>query len=135
MQSVLENGEMAEILNEPAGEVGASGNIPVGVPTAGFAPVNIPPQRVGPVFPYYGMPITGTPIGLPGPPHIPLGSPAGFQKHVMKNRTRMAIPPPVDKMKISVKQRPGLNYPKPVRKVMVDETTRSPFNLHGLFGH
>ena len=135
MQSVLENGGVAKILNRPASQAGVSGNIPVGVPTAGFAPVNIPPQRVGPVFPHYGMPITGTPIGLPGPPHIPLGSPAGFQKHVMKNRTRMAIPPPVDKMKISVKQRPGLNYPKPVRKVMVDETTRSPFNLHGLFAH
>ena len=134
MQSVLENGGAAEILNGPPTGANAMGNMPIGVPTAGFAPGNIPPQRVGAVFPNYGMPITGTPIGLPGPPHIPLGSPAGFQKHVMKNRTRMAIPPPVEKMKISVKQRPGLNYPKPVRKVMVDETTRSPFSLHGLFG-
>jgi hypothetical protein len=134
MQSLLRNGGATENLNVPPTEVGVLGNVPIGIPTSGFAPVNIPPQRVGPVSPYYGMPITGTPIGLPGPPHIPLGSPAGFQKHVMKNRTRMAIPPPVEMMKISVKQRPGLNYPKPVRKVMVDETTRSPFSLHGLFG-
>jgi hypothetical protein len=26
--------------------------------------------------PNYGMPFTGTQIGLPGPPHIPLGGPA-----------------------------------------------------------
>ena len=27
----------------------------------------------------YGLPVTGTPIGLPGPPHIPLGAPAGLR--------------------------------------------------------
>ena len=31
--------------------------------------------------PQYGMPMCGTPIGLPGPPSVPLGVPAGLQKH------------------------------------------------------
>ncbi len=74
-------------------------------------------------------PITGTPIGLPGPPHVPLGVPAGLQQHVVKNRTRIVLPPPVSKVQVSVKQRPGLNYPNPVNKVYIDETQREPVRL------
>lgn len=109
-------------------------------PTAGYGPPSIPPNLVAGA-PQWGMPITGTPIGLPGPPHIPLGSPAGLQKHVMKNRTRITLPPPVTKVQVSVKQRPGLNYPEPVNHVKIDETQREPFRLipgwvSGLFhGH
>lgn len=33
-----------------------------------------------------GMPVGGTPIGLPGPPHIPLGRPAGLRSHTIRNR-------------------------------------------------
>ena len=79
--------------------------------------------------PQWGMPITGTPIGLPGPPHVPLGTPAGLQRHVMTNRTRVMLPPPVSKVHLSVKQRPGLNYPRPVNRAYVDETQREPFRL------
>jgi hypothetical protein len=47
--------------------------------------------------PNYGMPMTGTNIGLPGPPHIPLGEPdAGLQAHVG--------------------QRSGLNFPSRMNK-------------------
>jgi hypothetical protein len=82
--------------------------------------------------PYYGMPMSGTPIGLPGPPHIPLGVPAGLQKHVMKNRTRIHLPPPTDQVSLSVKQRPGMNYPRPVTHAHVDEVNRAPAQLfHG----
>ncbi len=104
------------------------GSMPMGMPTAGFAPPVVPPNMVAGA-PQWGMPITGTPIGLPGPPHIPLGSPAGLQKHVIRNRTRIDVPPPVAKMEMSVKQRPGLNYPRPVDHVTVDETQREPFRL------
>ena len=107
---------------------GAMGGMPMGMPTGGFAPPAVPPNMIAGA-PQWGMPITGTPIGLPGPPHIPLGSPAGLQKHVMKNRTRVMIPPPVSKMELSVKQRPGLNYPRPVNHAFVDETQREPFRL------
>jgi hypothetical protein len=30
---------------------------------------------------------SGSPIGLPGPPHIPLGGPAGLQSHTIRNNT------------------------------------------------
>jgi hypothetical protein len=76
--------------------------------------------------PQYGMPITGTPIGLPGPPHIPLGSPAGLKKHVIKNHTPMHIPRPVEKMKINVRHQPGYSYPNPVSRVKITEQNIHP---------
>jgi hypothetical protein len=125
---------------------GAMGNMPIGMPTSGFAPPATPPNYIAGA-PQWGMPITGTPIGLPGPPHIPLGTPAGLQQHVMRNRTRVMMPPPVAKTKITVKHRPGLNYPRPVNHVQINETQREPLRLipswatfphgwlSGLFGH
>ncbi len=82
------------------------GSMPMGMPTSGFAPPAVPPNMIA-GGPQWGMPITGTPIGLPGPPHMPLGIPAGLQKHVMKNRTKTMIPPPVTKMHMSVKATAG----------------------------
>ena len=107
---------------------GAAGQMPLGMPTAGFAPAPVPPNMIA-GGPTWGMPITGTPIGLPGPPHVPLGSPAGLQRHVMKNRTRIHLPPPVTQMTMSVKQRPGMNYPRPVNHVTIDEVHREPGGL------
>ncbi|MCA9236740.1 MAG: hypothetical protein KDA44_14795 [Planctomycetales bacterium] len=105
---------------------------PQGMPTTGFSPQAMPPHMVsGITGPQYGMPITGTPIGLPGPPHIPLGHQAGLTKHVMKNHTRVMMPPPVNKMKVTVKQRPGMDYPRPVNHVKIDETNRAPLRLFG----
>ena len=105
----------------------AGGNMPMGMPTAGFAPPAVPPNMIASAE--WGMPMSGTPIGLPGPPHIPLGTPAGLQRHVMKNKTRVVMPPPVARMDMTVKQRPGMNYPRPVTRVRVDETRREPVSL------
>ena len=111
---------------------GAASMMPQGVATAGLAPNALPPHMIASMAPHYGMPMTGTPIGLPGPPHIPLGVPAGLQSHTMKNRTRMMLPPPTERVHISVKQRPGIDYPRPVDKVHVDEVNRAPLKLiHG----
>jgi hypothetical protein len=107
---------------------GMDANMPMGMPTSGFAPPAMPPNYLAGA-PQWGLPITGTPIGLPGPPHVPLGTPASLQKHVIRNRTRVHMPPPVTTMHMSVKQRPGLNYPKPVNHVHVDETQREPFRI------
>jgi hypothetical protein len=71
--------------------------------------------------PAYGMPITGTPIGLPGPAHIPLGGPAGLQQHTMRNWTHMHIPGPTEKLTIDVRQKPGLSVPKPPSHVHIVE--------------
>ena len=84
----------------------------------------------GVTAPSYGMPITGTPIGLPGPPHIPLGGPAGLKSHVIRNNTHMHIPAPVEKFTIDVKQKPGLSYPQPPNHVHIVERNsvqRAPF--------
>jgi hypothetical protein len=71
--------------------------------------------------PAYGMPISGTPIGLPGPPHVPLGVPAGLRKHVITNHTAVHMPKPTRKVEIDVKQVPGISYPKPVNHVRIVE--------------
>ncbi|MCA9247429.1 MAG: hypothetical protein KDA42_09950 [Planctomycetales bacterium] len=94
---------------------------PYGVPTSSQLPVAAPPHVSGVTAPQWGMPMSGTPIGLPGPPHIPLGVPAGLQKHVMKNRTHVHMPEPTDTMRIDVRQKPGMSYPKPVNRVRITE--------------
>lgn len=112
----------------PGGAVGMMGGPrPMGMPTAAMYPPALPPNLAGVTAPQYGMPITGTPIGLPGPPHIPLGVPAGLQQHVVKNHTHMSIPGPVQKFKIDVKQTPGYSYPKPVNHVSIHQTTKAPY--------
>jgi len=105
---------------------------PQGMPTAGFAPQAMPPHMVsGMTTPQWGMPSVGTPIGLPGPPHIPLGHQAGLTSHTVRNRTRVRMPPPVHKMKINVKQRPGMSYPRPVNHVNIAENNRAGLRLRG----
>ncbi|MCH2115815.1 MAG: hypothetical protein MK171_13005 [Pirellulales bacterium] len=105
---------------------------PQGMPTSAFAPHAVPPHLVsGMTTPQWGMPSVGTPIGLPGPPHIPLGHKAGLTSHTIRNHTRVKIPPPVHRMKIDVKQRPGMNYPRPVNHVKIAETNRAGFRVQG----
>jgi hypothetical protein len=89
-------------------------------------PARLPGMVAGVNAPQYGMPMSGTPIGLPGPPHIPLGSPAGLKKHVMRNHTPMHLPRPVDKMKIHVRHQPGYSYPNPVSRVRITEQNIHP---------
>jgi len=114
------------------GGYGGMSSAPQGMSTSAFAPQAMPPHLVsGMTTPQWGMPHVGTPIGLPGPPHIPLGHEAGLTSHTMKNKTRMHIPPPVHNMKMTVKQRPGMNYPRPVNHVRIDETNRAGFRARG----
>ncbi len=87
---------------------------------AGAGPY-MPGYVAGVTAPQYGMPITGTPIGLAGPPHVPLGVPAGLQQHVMVNHTRVCLPQPETKMRVDVKQQPGFHYPEPVNHVRIVE--------------
>jgi len=99
---------------------------------AGGGHGGVPPSFVsGLTAPSYGMPITGTPIGLPGPPHIPLGGPAGLQKHVIRNHTVNHIPGPTKKIRIDVKQAPGFSYPKPPSHAFITERA---FSRPAIFG-
>jgi hypothetical protein len=99
----------------------------------GFSPVpfnggGVMPSYVsGVTGPQYG---TGTPIGLPGPPHLPLGAPAGLQKHEITNHTRMHIPGPTPSLGIHVRQQPGLSYPRPVDTVRIREETVRPLHFN-----
>lgn len=98
---------------------------PDGQPLAN--PYMNPPNMVAGVSaPQYGMTYTGTPIGLPGPPHIPLGAPAGLKSHVVRNHTHMNIPDPVSNIKIDVRQQPGFSYPQPPSRVSIREQNIHP---------
>jgi hypothetical protein len=99
---------------EDCGPMGAGGSGSMGVYTAGVG------------LPQYGMPISGTPIGLPGPPHVPLGGPAGLKKHVVRNHTLRWIPGPAHRQVIDVKQIPGFAYPRPPRHALIVEGTTKP---------
>jgi hypothetical protein len=72
--------------------------------------------------PMYGMPVTGTPIGLPGPPHIPLGRPAGLRSYTIRNTSDNYIPDPVEDVLIDVRHEPGIRMPDPVRYIQYTET-------------
>lgn len=114
------------------GMPGGMSGAPQGMSTAAFAPQARPPHLVsGMTTPQWGMPSVGTPIGLPGPPHIPLGHEAGLTSHTIRNKTRRHIPPPVHNMSMTVKQRPGMNYPRPVNHVNVSEVNRAGFRMFG----
>jgi len=81
----------------------------------------VPPYLAGVSTPQYGMPMSGTPIGLPGPPHIPLGVPAGLRRHKIVNHTSVHMPHPTKHMRIDVQQHPGYSYPKPVSHINIEE--------------
>jgi hypothetical protein len=73
--------------------------------------------------PSYGMPYTGTNIGVPGPPHIPMGGPAGLQQYNLYNHTAMQIPGPTPQVDVHLRQHPGLSYPRPADRVLIKENT------------
>jgi hypothetical protein len=105
-----------------------------GVATAGYqAPNGCPqmpgggmlPGTAGMAAPQYGMPMSGTPIGLVGPPSVPMGVPAGLQKHTIVNHTRTCLPKPTESVRLDVKQKPGMSYPKPAHHARIVERTAS----------
>ena len=105
-----------------AGAVG--GGVPPAMIAAGGG---VPGQPVQPVagmggMPVWGMPITGTPIGLPGPAHLPLGAPAGLQSHTIRNLSNNYVPEPAKHMLIDVQHDPGYNLPEPVRHIQYKES-------------
>jgi hypothetical protein len=117
---------------EPSG-YGMYGHYPGG-PTGfpmGAAPMQIgaggttvPRYIAGVTTPPWGMTTSGTPIGLPGPPHIPHGIPAGLKKHSIKNYTPHFLPGPTKHVHVGVLQSPGFSYPKPANNMFIHERTR-----------
>jgi hypothetical protein len=107
------------------GAQGPGGSVPMGMSVG--TPNTMPNSNYisGVTVPQYGMPMCGTPIGLPGPPHVPLGIPAGLQKHTIVNHTRVRMPGPTETVRVDVKQKPGYSYPKPVDHVRIVERDES----------
>ena len=95
--------------------------MPLGAPTC-TAETTTPVNYISGVNgPQYGMPTCGTPIGLPGPPHVPMGAPAGLQRHVIRNHTYTQIPAPTRRVRIDVRQDPGIRYPAPPNRAWIVE--------------
>ena len=120
---VQEGGVAATAYQCPAdGQAAPTAPMPMGMQTGGAS--TMPTNYIaGVTAPQYGMPMCGTPIGLPGPPSVPLGVPAGLQQHVMKNHTRVHLPEPTEKVTIDVRQTPGYSYPKPADHARIVERT------------
>jgi hypothetical protein len=98
--------------------------MPPGVPMGAAAAV--PTNYIaGVTGPQYGMPMCGTPIGLPGPPHVPLGVPAGMQRHTIVNHTPTCLPGPTEHVRVDVGQSPGISYPHPANHAFILERTRA----------
>lgn len=103
------------------GPMGVPGAMIVGGAGAPGQPPMPPIAGMGPT-PVWGQTMTGTPIGLPGPPHLPFGAPASLQSHTIRNRTKMDLPDPVDHMLMDVKHNPGYRLPKPVKYIEYTES-------------
>ncbi len=76
--------------------------------------------------PQYGMPRSGTPIGLVGPPHIPFGGPATLTTHSMTNRTFHNIPQGSPTFDVQLRMQPGYSYPTPPNRVRIREQSYHP---------
>ncbi len=113
-------GDMGQGMGQTAGYMGIG---PDGLPCNGTMPNGF---VAGTTAPQWGMPMVGTPIGLPGPPHVPLGVPAGLQRHTMVNHTRTHIPGPTEHIRVDVKQKPGFSYPKPANHAVIVESNAAP---------
>ncbi len=108
----------------PIGFIGSDGKpaaMMMGAPRAmGGVPAYNPVSGVDGT-PIWGHPITSTPIGLPGPPSLPYGGPAGLRSHTVRNKTKVHIPGPTRDFLIDVKHKPGINMPDPVNYVQYEE--------------
>lgn len=71
--------------------------------------------------PTWGMPTTATPIGLPGPPHLPYGGQASLKSHTIRNNTPVDMGKPVKDFVIDVNHSPGYRMPHPVKYVKYSE--------------
>ncbi|MCA9081445.1 MAG: hypothetical protein KDA58_12855, partial [Planctomycetaceae bacterium] len=139
-QYVDENGQLQQVAHNVVRVSGEEGQFVPPQPIGAFdGGSNIPGDMMmgGPSYPgqppydpvmnmasnqMYGYPITGTPIGLPGPPHLPLGRPASLKRHVVRNTTDYNIPEPVDQVLIDVRHEPGISLPDPVKYIQYTET-------------
>ena len=109
------------IATEGGGIHGVPGPMMMGAPGGPGRPPYNPISGVA-GMPAWGSPTSSTPIGLPGPPHLPFGGPASLKSHTVRNLTRQELPDPVDHFLLDVKHKPGTRLPHPVKHVEYSET-------------
>lgn len=118
-----------DTMNPGSGGFGVPGATIVGGPRV---PPGLPPMHpiagMGPVQPW-GLPYTGTPIGLPGPAHLPLGGNATLRSHTVINNSKNEIPDGVKDFSVVVKHEPGFRLPPPVSSV--EYTEKHPMYQNG----
>lgn len=120
------NGDAGQfVAPQPIGAVGGrNGGVPgpmiMGMPGQPGQMAYNPISGVGPT-PIWGMTTCATPIGLPGPPHLPYGGPAGLKSHTVRNLTQQRIPRPTDHLLLDVKHNPGIRMPAPVKHIQYTE--------------
>lgn len=145
------NGEAAPSIPTVAGAAGGvipasymqPGAAPGAMPmAAGASPIGpsglIPPYVSGITAPPWGMPMCGTQISLPGPPHVPFGGPAGLKRHKMVRHTPMRIPEPPRGTTIHLRERPGYSVPAMPNRARITEQMISPslpFNQPRILRH
>lgn len=110
------------------GMFGIPGRVLAGGPTAPGMPPMHPIAGMGPIPPY-GMPYVGTPLGLPGPTHLPLGQRASLRSYTVRNLSKTDLPEPTRDFLLDVKHDPPLRLPEPVRHVQYSES--HPVHLNG----
>ena len=110
----------------PAGPIVGGGGAPYRMAPSGL----VQPYISGVTGPAYGMPYSATQIGLPGPPHLPFGAPAGLQRTRMINRTPMRMPAPTRDLTYHLRSTPGYSYPRQPRHVSVREQSFHPSPIH-----
>lgn len=115
------DGEQGQMM--PPMPIGPAGQYVNGIPNAMMvAGSGLPGQPIAGVnMGAWGMPTTGTPIGLPGPTHLPYGGPAGLKSHTVRNQTKMDLGEPVSDVLVDVEHKPGLSLPHPVKYVKYTE--------------
>ena len=100
----------------------APGSMPMPYGASPIGPSGlIPPHVAGITAPEWGAPMSGTPFGLTGPPHVPFGGPAGVRDHTMTRNTRIRIPEPPSSMKVHLRERPGYSAPQMPNRVRITE--------------
>lgn len=102
------------------GQPGAAmpmGTMPMGPMPLGMATISPQSLASAPIsginIQPYGMVSSGTPIGLPGPPHIPFGNAPRLQEYHMTNRTHHHYPRNGQRFHVTMRERPGYSYPRP----------------------
>lgn len=71
--------------------------------------------------PSYGMPYTSSPIGMDGPPTLPMGGPASLRSYTIRNRTKMNIPKPTEHVLVDIERKPGYSLPKTASHIKITE--------------